>query len=336
MNAPGFGLSDYDYHLPPELVAQYPLPERQSCRLMVVDRRQGRIEHRRFSDISGYLKPQDVLCLNDSRVRTCRLTGRRATGGKVEVFLLARLAPGQYQALVSPAGRLKPREEIAFNGGSLSCRVLERNRVRFSVDDERVIYAAGDIPLPPYIKRPVEPLDREYYQTVYANSEGSVAAPTAGLHFTVALLDELARRSVVLAPLTLHVGQATFKPVTSEDIRSHRMGEERYRIPAATAAAVTAARAEGRQVCAVGTTSCRTLESWAANGLLEGSTGLYIYPGYAFRCVTMLLTNFHLPKTTLFVLVCAFAGTELARRAYAQAVDERYRFYSYGDAMLIV
>jgi S-adenosylmethionine:tRNA ribosyltransferase-isomerase len=339
MTTPAFSLSDFDFSLPPELVAQYPLPDRASCRLMVVHRVDQRIEHVLFSDFNKYLNPGDILVINDSKVRTCRLFGRRSTGGKVEVFLLRRsaAASGVYEALISPGGRVKPGERIVFAGGALSCEILGRREVRFSTIDEEAIYAAGEIPLPPYIKRKVEPLDREYYQTVYAAENGSVAAPTAGLHFTREQLDSLRGRSVVVAAVTLHVGHATFKPVSSDDIRQHQMGTEEYSLSPSVCRALDAARASGKQICAVGTTSCRTLESYAASGKSAGATDLFIYPGnYRFQYVTMLLTNFHLPRTTLFMLVCAFAGRELAQRAYASAIEEKYRFYSYGDAMLIV
>ncbi len=336
MNAPAFSLSDFDYELPPELIAQYPLADRQSCRLMVVHRAGQRIEHAGFGSFCSYLGPGDVLVVNDSKVRTCRLFGKRPTGGKVEVFLLRRIGPGVYEALVSPGGRVKTGERIVFAGGSLSAELTGRREIRFSTADEEEIYRAGEIPLPPYIKRKAEPLDQEYYQTVYADKNGSVAAPTAGLHFTRELLGRLRGQSVVVAPVTLHVGHATFKPVSAEDIRQHQMGTEEYSLSPATCRALEAARAAGKRVCAVGTTSCRTLETYAATGQAFGATDMYIYPGYTFRYVTMLLTNFHLPRTTLFMLVCAFAGRELAQRAYAAAVKEKYRFYSYGDAMLIV
>ena len=327
-------LSDFDYHLPKELIAQRPLKERQACRLMVVDRVAGTISHRIFSDLPDYFSRGDAIVLNDTKVLTCRLIGKRSSGGRVEIFLLsARPSPdGQAtvcEAMISPA-RVRAGESVFF--GSVSCRVSARNEVTFPGMGIEQVYALGQIPLPPYIKREPDADDNEFYQTVYCRDPGSVAAPTAGLHFTPALLDRLRGNGVEVCALTLHVGTATFKPVKSDDITQHVMGSESYSIPRPTLDILF----RDPRTCAVGTTACRSLESWAADGREQGATTMFIYPGYRFRTVDRLVTNFHLPKTTLFMLVCALGGVELMKRAYCEAVAHGYRFYSYGDAMLIV
>ncbi|HOW42155.1 MAG TPA: tRNA preQ1(34) S-adenosylmethionine ribosyltransferase-isomerase QueA [Candidatus Omnitrophota bacterium] len=326
-------LSEFDYHLPRELIAQHPLLERDAARLMVVHRKENRIEHRIFRDIAGYLRSGDLLVLNNTRVVACRLRGKRATGGAVEVFLVKDKGGLVFEALISPL-RVHPGERIFFKNG-LSCELCANREVAFSGVTLSEIYAAGEIPLPPYIKRPLEESDAQYYQTVYARDDGSVASPTAGLHFTRELLDRLQSQGVREEYVTLHVGLATFKAVTSDSVTDHQMGKEYMDIPSGVQEAVRQIRRPPGRIVAVGTTSCRTLESFAA-GMSRGYTDLFIYPGYAFQLTDALLTNFHLPKTTLFMLVCAFAGTDLARRAYQEAVDRCYRFYSYGDAMLIV
>lgn len=323
-------LTDFDFHLPPGSIAQYPAKDRASCKLLVLDRATGQIEHRMFSDLPSYLSPKDALILNDTKVLNCRLFGKRHTGGKVEVFLLNRKDGLTFEAMVRP-GRVKIGETISFDGG-ISAQVCGRNEVRFDAADAEEVYRIGTVPLPPYIKRKAEEMDREYYQTVYARAAGSVASPTAGLHFTPQLLSSIERSGTAVGFVTLHVGQATFAPVKSEDIENHRMGREWYHIPEGTRSIIS----QPRRICAVGTTSCRTIESFAATGRAEGWTQLFIYPGYKFARVTALLTNFHLPRTTLFMLVCAFAGKEPATAAYEEAVKRGYRFYSYGDAMLII
>ena len=329
-------LSDFDYDLPKELIAQYPAKERDSCRLMVLDRSTGGIAHRYFRDIPEYFRSGDALVLNDTKVLNCRLVGARVTGGKVEVFLLRVVDKKKgeitFDAMISHS-RVKRGDKVFFRGG-IPCTLTGANRVTFCAKDEEEVYRLGQVPLPPYIKRDPEPLDDEYYQTVYAAHSGSLAAPTAGLHFTPALLDRLRAAGCKTLSLTLHVGTDTFKPVKEEDITLHQMHGERYRIPAETAAALSGPSRP--RVCAVGTTACRTLEAWGREGPLEGESRLFIYPGYTFKVVDRLLTNFHLPKTTLFMLVCALAGTERAKKAYAEAVAKEYRFYSYGDAMLII
>lgn len=327
-------LSDFDYNLPKELIAQYPLKKREEARLMVLERASGKIEHCVFKDITQFIKPPDLLVLNDSKVFPCRLFGRRVSGGKVEVFLLKKKGGLTFEAMISPA-RLKLNEEIVFNSGKLTALLSSRNEVTFRADSEEEVYSHGVMPLPPYIKREAEELDEDYYQTVYARPLGSVAAPTAGLHFTAEILKALESSGVGLAYLTLHVGVGTFRPVKSEDITEHRMEKEYFSVPEEAAGKIEAARSAGSRVICVGTTSCRVLESCAL-GEKEGETELFIYPGYSFKMTDGLLTNFHLPKSTLFMLACGFAGTELIKKAYQEAIERKYRFYSYGDCMLIL
>jgi S-adenosylmethionine:tRNA ribosyltransferase-isomerase len=327
-------LSDFNYHLPKELIAQYPLEERDTARLLVVDRAKASIEHRIFRDLKNYLKPQDLLVLNDTKVLPARLIGRRPTGGRVEVLLLEPKAGLVFSALIKP-GRVKLGERIIFNGKKITGELTGRQEITFCAGDREEIYGLGKMPLPPYIKRESQDSDNVYYQTVYAARDGSVAAPTAGLHFTYKLLDEIKSFGVNIAYVTLHVGHATFKPVKAEDITQHKMDKEYFQVPDSMPALIKETRVRNNKVIAVGTTSCRTLEAYAA-GVKEGFTDLFIYPGYKFKLVDYLLTNFHLPRTTLFMLVCAFAGEKLIKKAYQEAVDKKYRFYSYGDAMLIV
>ena len=327
-------LSDFDYNLPKELIAQYPLKERDTARLLVLDRATGSLRHQIFKDIVGYLSKDDLLVLNDTKVIPARLYGKRATGGKVEVLLLKRNNGLTFDALIKP-GRVRLREKIIFNGKKITGELTAKNEISFSAKDIDEIYGTGVMPLPPYIKREAEEADSVSYQTVYAKHDGSVAAPTAGLHFTQGLLSEVKSRGVNIGYLTLHVGHATFKPVKAEDITQHRMDEEYFQVPDNMPALIKETRAENSKVIAVGTTSCRTLEAYAA-GAKEGFTDLFIYPGYKFKLVDCLLTNFHLPRTTLFMLVCAFAGEKLIKKAYQEAIDKKYRFYSYGDAMLII
>jgi len=333
-------LSDFDYQLPKELIAQYPIPKRDQARLMVVDRASSKLEHKLFKDITGYFRSGDILVLNDTKVLRCRLKGNRISGGKVEVFLLKRKSGLIFEAMIKPA-RIRVGEKIVFPNSPITCTLLSRNEVSFIAQDPQDVYKLGVIPLPPYIKREALDSDSEDYQTVYARHDGSVASPTAGLHFTPELLEEIKNAGIDIAYVTLHVGLATFKPVSAEDITQHRMGQEFFTISQEAQKKLGKFReptlpdpGSGR-VIAVGTTSCRTLETFAS-GQNEGYTNLFIYPGYKFSLTDCLLTNFHLPKTTLFMLVCAFCGEELAKLAYAQAVKEKYRFYSYGDAMLIL
>ena len=327
-------LSDFDYCLPKDLIAQYPLSERESARLLVVNRKQQTIEHYIFKEILNFLKKDDLLVLNDTKVLACRLIGHKITGGKVEVLLVKRINGSTFEAMIQPS-RTKTGEKIIFAGGKITGIVSNRREIFFKPSDAEGIYKIGQVPLPPYIRREPEDLDKDYYQTVYAKKEGAIASPTAGLHFTAALLKELEVSGVNIAYLTLHVGVGTFKPVIVDDITEHHMEAEYFQVPLDVLEKVEEARKKKSRIIAVGTTSLRALESYAL-GVREGHTDLFIYPGYKFKLVDCLLTNFHLPKTTLFMLTCAFGGEELIKQAYREAVDKKYRFYSYGDAMLII
>ncbi|HKS17493.1 MAG TPA: tRNA preQ1(34) S-adenosylmethionine ribosyltransferase-isomerase QueA [Planctomycetota bacterium] len=323
---------DFDYLLPAELIAQAPPPARDASRLMVAPLQGGPIEHRAFADLPRYLRAGDLLVLNDTRVVPARLILTRSTGGKVEALLLRRLDSARWESLLDSGGRLQPGEVLRLEDGS-PCTLGERRRDVWEVSfeaGEGAVDRLGRAPLPPYIKRAPDASDLERYQTVYADRPGSIAAPTAGLHFTPALLDRIAAAGVAIAKVTLHVGTGTFKPVRAEEVEDHVMEPERYEIPDATLKAFD--RAE--RVVAVGTTSTRTLEAWARTGKAAGETNLFIHPPFEFQVVDALLTNFHLPKSTLLMLVCAFAGRERVMAAYAEAVKERYRFFSYGDASL--
>ena len=323
---------DFDYLLPPELIAQAPAPARDASRLMVVPGSGGPIEHRTFADLPRFLRPGDLLVLNDTRVVPARLMLTRASGGRVEALLLRRNSEARWEALLDSGGRLKPGEVLRLEDGSactLGERRMESWEVAFEAGDG-VVGRLGRAPLPPYIKRAPDAADLERYQTVYADRPGSIAAPTAGLHFTRELLDRIAAAGVEVARVTLHVGTGTFKPVRAEDVEDHVMEPEAYEIPDATLQAIDRAT----RVISVGTTSCRTLEAWARTGKSAGATNLFIHPPFEFKVVDALLTNFHLPKSTLLMLVSAFAGRERTLEAYAEAVKERYRFFSYGDASL--
>jgi S-adenosylmethionine:tRNA ribosyltransferase-isomerase len=336
-------LADFDFALPDALIAQEPARERDRSRLMVLGRQSGGIEHRIFQDLDNYLLPGDLLVLNNTRVFPCRLPAKKPGGGKAEIFLLAELGLNLWDALVKggvPAGKRLVLDagveaEIVKNGNDGT------HRVRFhGVPDIRnILTEVGRTPLPPYIKREPTVADLERYQTVYAAQAGAVAAPTAGLHFTRELLDRLRANGVGSVMVTLHVGPGTFQPVRVEKITEHRMLPERYEIAPDAAEAINRAKREGRRVIAVGTTSVRTLETAAQeDGMVasgEGSSRLFIYPGFVFRIVDGLITNFHLPKSTLLMLVSAFAGRERVQAAYQAAVERQYRFYSYGDAMFI-
>jgi S-adenosylmethionine:tRNA ribosyltransferase-isomerase len=334
-------LQDFDYPLPQELIAQHPLPERSASRLLVVDG--DRLEDRRFSEITQLLHPGDLLVFNDTRVLHARLQGVKDTGGRIEVLIERPI--GRHEALAQVRASHAPRPgSRLFLEGALAVRVVAREGdfylLRFPGPEDllELLERHGKLPLPPYIQRLPEEADETRYQTVYARNHGSVAAPTAGLHFDEALLDTLRAKGVDFAWLTLHVGAGTFQPVRVENLSRHRMHRERYTIPADTVCALAAARARGGRIVAVGTTSLRALEAAAQEGEIlagAGETDLFILPGYRFRTADVLITNFHLPKSTLLMLVCAFGGLENMRRAYAHAVAERYRFFSYGDAMLI-
>ena len=336
--------SDFAYDLPPELIAQTPIPERDRSRLMCLDKKTGALEHRHFYELPTLLKACDCLVINDSRVLPARLLGRRPTGGVSELVLLRDLGDNIWECLRRPGKHLREGAEILFGEGELRARIEEvlpdgNRRVRFFYEGIflEVLDRLGKMPLPPYIKEELQ--DRERYQTVYSRELGSAAAPTAGLHFTRELLDEIREMGVTVCPVTLHVGLGTFRPVKEEEIEQHEMHAEYCIIPEETAKAVNACRENGGRVIAVGTTSCRTLESFAdENGRLKPSSGwtdIFIYPGYRFRCIDGLITNFHLPESTLIMLVSALAGREQVLNAYRVAVEERYRFFSFGDAMFI-
>jgi S-adenosylmethionine:tRNA ribosyltransferase-isomerase len=340
--------SDYDFDLPDELVAQRPAQRREGSRLLVVDRAGGSIGHRTFPDLVGLVAPGDVLVVNETRVFPARLRGRRPGGGAAEVLLLDPTPQGErfWTALVRPGAKLKPGRVIEV-APELSVAILDASgpgerivELRTELPVALALERFGEVPLPPYVKRTADDQDRERYQTVYAREPGSVAAPTAGLHFTPALLDAVQARGATLAKLILHVGVGTFRPVEVEDPSSHRMHSERYVVPLAAAAAINRARASGGAIWAVGTTTVRTLESVATEaGEVrpgEGSTDIFIRPPHRFRAVDRMITNFHLPRSTLLMLVAAFAGYDLVMRAYAEAIARRYRFYSYGDAMAIL
>lgn len=338
--------SDFYYELPQELIAQTPLEPRDSSRLMVLDRTDGRIQHRRFREVVDFLEPGDLLVLNNSRVLPARLYGRREdTGGDVELLLLEQKSRDCWETLVKPGKRAREGARIVFGDGLLVGEIAavqeDGNRIiRFETEGPEDFFTLldrlGRMPLPPYITAELK--DKERYQTVYSKAVGSAAAPTAGLHFTPELLDAIRAKGVELAEVTLHVGLGTFRPVKAEEVTQHQMHSEHYWIPEETAEKVNAAKRRGSRVIAVGTTSCRTLESAFSQGELRacsGTTDIFIYPGYSFRCIDGLITNFHLPESTLIMLVSAFCGRENTLHAYEVAVQERYRFFSFGDAMLI-
>jgi len=340
-------LKDFYYYLPPELIAQEPSPERDAARLMIVERKSGSIGETGFAELAGLFREGDLLVLNDTRVIPARLNGAKESGGRVELFLVRKLMqPGElWQCLIRSSKPPRPGTVIRL-AGEMAASVERRGEgetwiVSFSTAEgfEEWLERTGSMPLPPYIKRVAGESDRERYQTVFSREKGAVAAPTAGLHFTGELLQAIGKRGVEILTLTLHVGLGTFLPVRVDDPREHRMHREYFRIPAETAAAVSRRRSSGGRVVAVGTTTTRALEQAAMeDGTLRAGAGeadIFIYPGYAFKVVDALITNFHLPESTLLMLVSAFAGKELLFRAYAEAVQKRFRFYSYGDAMFI-
>lgn len=340
----GTRTSDYEYHLPPSLIAQHPLRERDQCRAMIVDRKSGNISHATFRDLPQYVAPGDLLVRNTTKVFNARLLGARAGGGAAEVLLLNKHDDGTWDAMVKPGARLKEggRVTVADDFSVRIAGVLDSGLRRVVLDcagnEQDAIDRYGHVPLPPYIDRADEPSDAADYQTVYARVAGSVAAPTAGLHFTAELLASLHQRGVSIADIVLHVGAGTFKPVDVENPADHPMHTERYRLPQETERAVRSARDNGATVWAVGTTSARCLEAAALTQpwSLDGETDLFIRPPRAFALVDKLITNFHLPRSTLMMLVAAFAGYDLTMEAYLCAVREKYRFFSYGDAMVLL
>jgi len=339
-------LSDFDFYLPQELIAQHPVEPRDSSRLMVVNRASGEINHHIFHELPNLLQPGDVLVVNNTRVIPARLIGEKEeTGAHIECLLLKRVERDVWEILIKPGKRLKVGQKVSFGGGRLIGELLEilpdgNRKIRFFYEGifEAVLDELGNMPLPPYITEKLE--NKERYQTVYAKENGSAAAPTAGLHFTRELMDQLRQKGIEIVEILLHVGLGTFRPVKVEKIEEHEMHSEYYRVSKEAAERINRAKQEGRRVIAVGTTASRTLESIGQeNGLIqagEGWTNIFIYPGYSFKVVDALITNFHFPKSTLVMLVSALAGRDLIMKAYALAVQERYRFYSFGDAMLIL
>ena len=327
-----FKLQSYFYHLPSDLVAQTPVPHRDRARLLIIDRAQSTIRHDTFKHLNNYLPANSHLVVNNSKVIPARLWGHRSTGGAVEVFLLNTLEDGySFEVLLRPLKKIREGEAIDFGLGiSAILTDKEKRIVRFNKKNiTRYLPKVGHMPLPPYIKRPDTPRDREDYQTVYAKQPGSVASPTAGLHFSKELIKKLKSQGHRFLELTLHINYGTFKPVQCADIRAHPMHTEHY-------SNIPCSFDSSGYVVAVGTTSCRALETFAHNKKHAGSTDIFIYPGYKFQVVDALITNFHLPYSTLLMLVCAFGGYDLIMKAYKEAIKERYRFYSYGDAMLII
>lgn len=336
-------LSDFDYYLPPELIARYPLPERRDSRLMCLEGDTGLVTHRLFSDLPSLLTDKDLLVFNNTRVIPARLLGTKETGGQVEVLVERILDEHKVLALVRASKSLRPATYLLFAEG-IRFEVIGRQDDLFELrcDDTRpvldVIEAIGDIPLPPYFQRAAEESDKERYQTVYAEHKGSVAAPTAGLHFDKQMLEDLKKKGIETAYLTLHVGAGTFAPVRVEEIAEHRMHPEYIEVSATLCEQIQKTKARGGRVIAVGTTSARSLETASRTGVTQafsGYTDIFIYPGFQFNCVDALVTNFHMPSSTLLMLVSAFAGYESVMLAYRVAIQEQYRFFSYGDAMFM-
>lgn len=337
-------VSDFDYYLPKELIAQHPYDKRDEARLMVLDRENQTIEHKVFKDIIDYLNPGDCLVINNTKVLPARLLGTKDTGAKIEFLLLKRIDGDFWEVMVRPGNKLKPGTRVTFGDGILKAEILEvldggNRKVKFEYQGifNEILDKIGLMPLPPYIKETLKEKDK--YQTVYAKYDGSAAAPTAGLHFTEELLEKIKQKGVEIANVTLHVGIGTFRPVKVENVEEHSMHSEHYYIKQVDADKINKAKKDGHKVVAVGTTSCRVLESVAdENGLvreIEDDTSIFIYPGYKFKCIDSLITNFHLPESTLIMLVSSLAGREFILRAYNEAVKERYLFFSFGDAMLI-
>lgn len=337
-------LSEFNYYLPEELIAQTPIEKRDESRLMVLDKETGQIEHKTFKDIINYLEPGDCLVRNNTKVIPARLYGKKETGANVEFVLLKNIEGDIWEAMVRPGNKLHQGAKVIFGDGLLKAEILDSlpdgtRKVQFSYDGifNEILDKIGLMPLPPYIHESLEDNDR--YQTVYAKYDGSAAAPTAGLHFTNELLKQIEEKGIDIANVTLHVGIGTFRPVKEENIEEHHMHTEHYYIKEEDAEKINKAKKAGKRVIAVGTTSCRTIETIAdENGFVkacEGDTGIYIYPGYKFKCLDALITNFHLPESTLLMLVSALAVKENIMNAYEEAVKEKYKFFSFGDAMFI-
>ena len=338
-------VSDFNYDLPEELIAQHPYDKRDEARLMVIDKKTQKIEHRVFKDVIEYLEPGDCLVINNTKVLPARLYGKKDTGANVEFLLLKRLESDEWEVMVRPGNKLKPGAKVTFGDGLLNAEILEvleggNRKVKFEYQGifNEILDKIGLMPLPPYIKESLKENDK--YQTVYAKYDGSAAAPTAGLHFTEELLEKIKEKGVEIANVTLHVGIGTFRPVKVENVEEHSMHSEHYYIKKEDADKINQAKKNGHKVIAVGTTSCRVLESVAdENGFvkeIEGDTNIFIYPGYQFKCIDRLITNFHLPESTLIMLVSSLAGRDFVMKAYKEAVNEKYKFFSFGDAMMIL
>lgn len=334
-------IEEFDYQLPKELIANYPVEPRDSCRLLVLDRGSGKIYHRIFKDIVDYVEEGDLIVFNDSKVIPARLIGIKESGkAKIEVFLIRQIKENLWYALIKNIRRLKKGQKIYIaDNFYVEYKEREEDKAIVEIYSENLmedLEKYGHVPLPPYIEREDEEKDKVLYQTVFAKEHGSVASPTAGLHFTTELLEKLKNKGVNTAFITLHVGLGTFKPIKVSNIEDHKMHEEFYTIPEETLELIEKTKKSGKSIIAVGTTVVRTLESFAKTGIKEGFTDIFIYPPYRFKVVDKLVTNFHLPKSTLILLVSAFAGKENTLMAYKEAVDKKYRFYSYGDAMFII
>lgn len=341
-------INEFDYHLPEELIAQHPADKRDASRLLVLDRESGKLAHRHFYNILEYLNPGDCLVMNNSKVIPARLFGvKEITGAKVEFLLIKRIKDDIWEAMVRPGKKLHVGDRVSFSDGTLSAKIIEHGEggtrlvhFEYEGDFHALLDRIGKIPLPPYIERESGDEDKERYQTVYCKEEGSVAAPTAGLHFTQELIQEALKKGVGIAYVTLHVGIGTFRPVKCETIEEHKMHFEEYEIDTENAAIINETKKAGGRIISVGTTSTRTVESAAGtDGMVaagHGSTDIFIYPGYRFKVIDSLITNFHLPKSTLLMLVSALYNREKILEAYQEAVEQKYRFFSYGDAMLIL
>lgn len=338
-------VSDFNFNLPEELIAQHPYDKRDEARLLVLDRKTRELKHKVFKDIIDFLNPGDCLVINNTKVIPARLYGKKDTGAAVEFLLLKRIEGDTWEAMVRPGHKLKPGTKVTFGEGILQAEILEvleggNRKVVFKYNGifNEILDLIGLMPLPPYIKETLK--EKNKYQTVYAKYDGSAAAPTAGLHFTEELLEEIKKKGIEIANVTLHVGIGTFRPVKVENIEDHNMHSEHYYIKKENAEKINKAKENGKRVIAVGTTSCRVLESVSdENGKVkefEGDTNIFIYPGYKFKCIDSLITNFHLPESTLIMLVSSLAGREFVMEAYEEAVKERYKFFSFGDAMVIL
>ena len=338
-------VSDFNFNLPEELIAQHPYDKRDEARLLVLDRKTRELKHKVFKDIIDFLNPGDCLVINNTKVIPARLYGKKDTGAAVEFLLLKRIEGDTWETMVRPGHKLKPGTKVTFGEGILQAEILEvleggNRKVVFKYNGifNEILDRIGLMPLPPYIKETLK--EKNKYQTVYAKYDGSAAAPTAGLHFTEELLEEIKKKGIEIANVTLHVGIGTFRPVKVENIEDHNMHSEHYYIKKENAEKINKAKENGKRVIAVGTTSCRVLESVSdENGKVkefEGDTNIFIYPGYKFKCIDSLITNFHLPESTLIMLVSSLAGREFVMEAYEEAVKERYKFFSFGDAMVIL